>query len=94
VCNEVGGRIAYEFHARDLNLILVPPPGGIARIRVTLDGAAPGAAHGLDVDDAGNGTVSEPRLYQLLRQPGPIATRHFEVEFLDAGAAALCFTFG
>ena len=94
VCNEANGRIVYRFHARDLNLILVPPAGRTTRMRVTIDDQVPGAAHGIDVDEAGNGTVTEPRLYQLIRQPGPITTRQFEVEFLDAGAAALCFTFG
>ena len=63
-------------------------------MRVTIDDHVPGAAHGIDVDEAGNGIMTEPRLYQLIRQPGPITPRQFEVEFLDAGAAALCFTFG
>jgi thiol-disulfide isomerase/thioredoxin len=95
VCNEAGGRINYCFHARDLHLILAPPvAGGSARFRVRLDGTAPGDAHGLDVDVAGNGVVTEPRLHQLIRQTAPIADRQFEIEFLDPGAAALCFTFG
>ncbi len=59
-----------------------------------LDGRAPGDAHGLDVDPEGNGTVDEPRLYQLIRQAGPITDRHFEIQFLEPGVAALCFTFG
>jgi len=42
----------------------------------------------------GNGTVVEPRLYQLIRQPKPIADRQFEIEFLDAGVETLAFTFG
>lgn len=57
-------------------------------------GQAPGAAHGLDVDGGGNGTVVEPRLYQLIRQPKPIVERQFEIEFLDAGVEAFAFTFG
>jgi thiol-disulfide isomerase/thioredoxin len=93
--NEANGRIAFRFHARDLNLILVPPRTGTpARFRVLLDGQPPGGSHGLDVDGAGNGVVHEPRLYQLLRQPGRITDGQFELEFLDAGASALCFTFG
>jgi thiol-disulfide isomerase/thioredoxin len=93
--NAPSGRIAYRFHARDLHLILTPPvqqqPG---RFRVLLDGSAPGDAHGLDVDADGNGVVGETRLYQLIRQPGDIRDRLFEIEILDPGTAALCFTFG
>jgi thiol-disulfide isomerase/thioredoxin len=95
VSNAASGRIVYRFHARDLNLILVPPArGDAARFRVRLDGRPPGDAHGLDVDEDGNGVVREPRLYQLIRQHGHITDRHFEIELLDTGAAALCFTFG
>jgi hypothetical protein len=94
VCNEAGGTITHHFHARDLHLILTPPPTRAARMRVRLDGDVPGDAHGLDIDANGDGVVDEPRLYQLVRQPGAIADRQFEIEFLDPGAAALCFTFG
>jgi thiol-disulfide isomerase/thioredoxin len=93
-CNEASGRIAYRFHARDLHLILTPSAAAPARFRVRLDGRAPGDAHGLDVDEEGNGVVREARLHQLVRQAGDIADREFEIEFLDSGAAALCFTFG
>jgi thiol-disulfide isomerase/thioredoxin len=89
------GRIAYRFHARDLHLVMGPAARGTSvRFRVFLDGQAPGAAHGVDVDEQGNGTVSEQRLYQLIRQPKPIADRQFEIEFLDAGVEAFAFTFG
>jgi len=64
------------------------------RFRVLLDGQAPGAAHGIDVDDRSYGTVTEQRLYQLIRQPPPIADRLFEIEFVDAGVEAFAFTFG
>jgi hypothetical protein len=64
------------------------------RFRVLLDGKPPRAAHGGDVDAGGNGTASEQRLYQLIRQPGPIADRQFEIEFLDPGVEAFVFTFG
>jgi thiol-disulfide isomerase/thioredoxin len=94
VSNAANGRIAYCFHARDLNLILTPPAEGSARFRVLLDGRAPGDAHGLDVDEEGEGVVNEQRLYQLIRQDGDISDRQFEIELLDPGAAALCFTFG
>ena len=63
-------------------------------ILVRIDGKPPGAAHGLDVDDQGNGTVVAQRLYQLIRQPKPIADRQFEIAFLDAGVEAFAFTFG
>jgi hypothetical protein len=63
-------------------------------ISVLIDGQAPHAAHGVDVDDQGNGTVTEARMYQLIRQPKPIVDRQFEIEFLDSGAEAFSFTFG
>ena len=93
--NTANGRIAYRFHARDLNLVMGPAARGTSvRFRVLIDGHAPGAAHGTDVDDQGNGTVTEQRVYQLIRQPKPIADRQFEIEFLDPGAEAFDFTFG
>ncbi|RQS74746.1 cytochrome c biogenesis protein DipZ [Burkholderia seminalis] len=89
------GRIVYRFHARDLHLVLGPGANGQpVRFRVTLDGAAPGAAHGTDVDARGYGTVTGQRLYQLVRQPGAIADRTFAIEFLDPGVDAYAFTFG
>jgi thiol-disulfide isomerase/thioredoxin len=89
------GRIVYRFHARDLNLIMGPStPGFSLRFRVTVDGQPPGAAHGSDVDEDGTGTITEPRMYQLIRQSQPIIDRLFEVEFLDKGAEAFDFTFG
>jgi len=89
------GRIVYRFHARDLHLVLGPGANGKpVRFRVTLDGAAPGAAHGADVDAQGYGTVTGQRLYQLVRQPGAIADRTFSIEFLDPGVDAYAFTFG
>ena len=95
VLHETGGRIAYRFHARDLHLVLKPAARGEAvRFRILLDGRAPGAAHGADVDEQGNGTVIDPRLYQLIRQPGAIEDRLFEIEFLDSGVEAYAFTFG
>jgi hypothetical protein len=68
--------------------------GKSVRFRVFIDGQPPGAAHGADVDERGNGTLTEQRLYQLIRQSKPIADRQFEIEFLDAGAEAFVFTFG
>jgi hypothetical protein len=95
VLNKPAGRIAYRFHARDLHVVMGPPRrDSHVRFRVSIDGQRPGAAHGFDVDDAGNGTIVEPRLYQLIRQPKAISDRQFEIEFLDAGAEAFAFTFG
>jgi hypothetical protein len=89
------GRIAYRFHARDLHVVMGPTtPGVSVRFRILLDGMPPGDAHGLDVDSQGYGTITEPRLYQLIRQPKPISDRQFEIEFLDPGAQAFSFTFG
>jgi thiol-disulfide isomerase/thioredoxin len=89
------GRIAYRFHARDVHLVMGPAaPGTTARFRVFLDGHPAGAAQGSDVDEQGTGVVRDPRVYQLLRQPGPITDRTFAIEFLDPGVAAYAFTFG
>ena len=93
--NRPGGQIAFRFHARDVHLVMGPARRGDSiRFRLTIDGVAPGAAHGLDVDDAGHGIASEQRLYQLVRQPGPIVDRTLIIEYLDAGAEAFSFTFG
>jgi thiol-disulfide isomerase/thioredoxin len=95
VLHQAEGRIAYRFHARDVHLVMGPAARGTpVRFRVLLDGQPPGAAHGTDVDDQGNGTVTEPRLYQLIRQPGPVTERTFEITFLDPGIHAYAFTFG
>ena len=89
------GRLHYHFHARDLHLIMGAAGRRVpVRFRVSLDGQPPGAAHGVDADAAGNGTVMEPRLYQLIRQTTAIVARQFEIEFLDAGVEAFSFTFG
>jgi cytochrome c biogenesis protein CcdA/thiol-disulfide isomerase/thioredoxin len=95
VLNEANGRIAYRFHARDLHLVLGPSADGKpVRFRVLIDGKAPEADHGADIDDQGNGAVTEQRLYQLIRQSKPVVDRKFEIEFLDPGAQAFAFTFG
>jgi len=95
VLHAANGRIAYRFHARDLHLVMGRASRGTSvHFRVFIDGQTPGAAHGIDVDEQGNGTVTDQRLYQLIRQPKPIADRQFEIEFLDAGVEAFVFTFG
>jgi thiol-disulfide isomerase/thioredoxin len=95
VLNAPDGGIVYRFHARDLHVVMGPAtPGTPVRFRVLLDGQPPAAAHGTDVDEAGDGTVTYPRLYQLIRQPGPITERTFQVTFLDPGVQAYAFTFG
>jgi thiol-disulfide isomerase/thioredoxin len=92
---QADGRIAYRFHARDLHLVMGPSARETpVRFRVLIDGQPPGAAHGTDVDDQGNGIVTEPRLYQLVRQQGPVTERTFEITFLDPGIHAYAFTFG
>ena len=93
--NSPDGRVAYQFHARDVNLVMGPAKkGATVRFRVLLDSDCAAAAHGADVDGNGNGTVVQQRMYQLIRQPGPIHDRRFEIEFLDSGAEVFCFTFG
>jgi hypothetical protein len=95
VLNGAEGRLAFRFHARDVHLVMGPPaPGASVPFRVLVDGEPPGDAHGLDVDEEGHGTVSEQRLYQLIREQGSIADRAFEITFLAAGVEAYVFTFG
>ncbi|MDE1916029.1 MAG: redoxin domain-containing protein [Sphingomonadales bacterium] len=90
-----GAKIAFRFHARDLHLVLGPDAQGRpVRFRVTIDGKTPGADHGLDTDGAGMGMVTQQRLYQLIRQKGPIVDHTFQIEFLDPGVQAFAFTFG
>jgi len=89
-----GSRIMFRFHARDLHLVLGSASGRPIRFRVTIDGQAPGASAGMDVDAGGNGIVTGQRLYQLVRQQGDIQDRTFEISFLDPGVQAFSFTFG
>ena len=91
---KAGGRIAFRFHARDLNLVLGPGTGGTVKYKVTIDGKPPGDDHGVDSTADGSGEVTGQRLYQLLRVKGEITDRTFEIEFLDAGVEAFAFTFG
>ncbi|MBY5801283.1 cytochrome c biogenesis protein DipZ [Rhizobium leguminosarum] len=93
--DQPGGGITYRFSARDLHLVLGPGAGDKPiRFQVKIDGKAPGPDHGSDIDADGNGTVTATRLYQLVRQPGTVAARNFEIRFLDPGVQAYAFTFG
>jgi methionine-S-sulfoxide reductase len=89
------GRIAFRFKARDLHLVLGPAAAGKpVRFRVTLGGVPPKTDAGMDVDADGNGVVREHRLYQLIREKGPVSEQEFVIEFLDPGVDAYSFTFG
>jgi cytochrome c biogenesis protein CcdA/thiol-disulfide isomerase/thioredoxin len=92
--NAAGGSVTMRFKARDLHLVLGSPDGKPIRFRVTLDGKAPGADHGMDIDAAGNGQVTDHRLYQLIRQKDGAAERTFTITFIDPGVEAYAFTFG
>ena len=95
VLNKPDGQIVYRFHARDVNLIMGVPPGAQpVRFTVTVDGKPPGAAHGTDVDEQGNGTAGRQRTYQLVREQQRITDRDFEIRFAEPGVEAFCFTFG
>jgi hypothetical protein len=95
VSNDAGARLAFRFHARDLNLVMGPVTRGASiPFRVYLDGGPVGDSHGTDVDADGRGTLSEQNTQQLIRQSDPIVERTFEIEFLEPGAEAYCFTFG
>ncbi len=95
VLDGAGGRISFAFHARDFNLVMGPASAGASiPFRVYLDGQAVGDARGTDVDPDGRGVLRDQNTYQLIRQPGRISDHVFEIEFLEAGAEAYCFTFG
>lgn len=95
VLNQAGGAMTCRFHARDLNLVMAPAgPGRRIPFRVRVDGMPPVAAHGTDVDAEGDGLLDQPRLYQLVRQPGQVMDRTFEIAFQRAGVQAYAFTFG
>jgi thiol-disulfide isomerase/thioredoxin len=91
---EPGGTIAFRFQARDANLVLANPTGKPIPFHVLLDGEAPGPSHGADTDDAGDGVLDYGRMYQLIRQAGPVAERTVEITFDEPGARAYVFTFG
>ncbi len=95
VLDQAPGRIVFRFHARDLHLVLGPAADGKPiRFKVLLDGAAPGADHGVDADAQGEGVVRQVRLYQLIRQKPGVEDHTFTIEFLDPGVQAFSFTFG
>ncbi|WP_173923089.1 redoxin domain-containing protein [Agromyces sp. Marseille-P2726] len=95
VLNEPGGRIAFRFHARDVNLVMGPVQSEASvPFRVTLDGRPVGESRGTDVDTDGRGAVADQNTYQLVRQLDRVTDRVFEIEFLDGGVEAYCFTFG
>jgi thiol-disulfide isomerase/thioredoxin len=94
VLDQAGGSIAYRFHARDVHLVLSSGAGRSIPFRVLLDGHAPGASHGLDVDEDGQGVLQDGRLYQLVRQDGEVRERSVEITFREPGAEAYVFTFG
>jgi thiol-disulfide isomerase/thioredoxin len=94
VLQAAGGSIAYRFHARDAHLVLRSELHQPIPFRVLLDGQAPGVSQGIDVDEDGEGSLEEGRLYQLVRQEGEVRERTLEITFLEAGAEAYVFTFG
>jgi len=94
VLDEPGGSISFRFSARDAHLVLSRRTEGPIPFRVSLDGAEPGASHGLDVDEDGTGVLDEGQLYQLIRQPDVVREHTLEISFLERGAEAYVFTFG
>jgi thiol-disulfide isomerase/thioredoxin len=95
VAEETGASILFRFEARDVHLVMGPPsPEVSVPFRVLVDGEPPGAAHGFDVDEEGHGTLAQQRLHQLIREPGDVRERTFEIAFLAPGAEAYAFTFG
>ena len=93
--DDANGKIVYRFRARDLNLVMAPAGRGTpVRFRVLIDGHSPGPASGADIDEQGYGTVSEARMYQLIRQSGKMTDRECVIEFLSSGVSVYDFTFG
>ncbi len=88
------GAISHRFRGRDVHLVLASTTDRPVRFRVTLDGRAPGAAAGADINAAGEGTITGQRLYQLIRLPDGPGQRILRIEFLEPGTAAYAFTFG
>lgn len=89
-----GAGIAHRFHARDVHLVMSAGGRGPIPFRVLLDGRVPGPSHGVDVDEDGNGTLDDGRLYQLVRTHGTVNERLVEIVFDAPGAEAYAFTFG
>jgi thiol-disulfide isomerase/thioredoxin len=94
VLDQAGGSIAYRYHARDAHLVLCPGVHGPIPFRVSIDGVAPGPAHGVDIDEDGNGVLRDGRLYQLVRAHDTVHEQTLEITFLEPGAEAYAFTFG
>ena len=95
LCDAADASIVFRFHARDVHLVMGPRARDTSvPFRVLVDGEPPGAARGLDVDERGHGTLSQQRLYQLVRERGSITDRTFEITFLAPGVEAYAFTFG
>jgi thiol-disulfide isomerase/thioredoxin len=94
VVGQAGSSIAYRFHARDAHLVLSTEVREAIPFRVLVDGEAPGLSHGVDVDEDGNGSLLDGRMYQLVRQHGEVRERTVEITFLEPGAEAYVFTFG
>ena len=94
VLDQPGGSVAFRFHARDAHAVLSPGASAPIPFRVRLDGEAPGASHGVDVDEDGNGVLREGRMYQLVRQHDGVRERTVDITFLEPGAEAYSFTFG
>ena len=94
VLDQAGGSIAYRFHARDAHLVLSPGAREPIPFRVLIEGEAPGPSHGVDLDEGGNGCLSDGRMYQLVRQHDGVRERTLEITFLEPGAEAYSFTFG
>jgi hypothetical protein len=94
VLDKAGGSIAYRFHARDAHLVLSPGAREPIPFRVLLDGEAPGPSHGVGVDEEGNGSLRDGRLYQLVREHDAVRERALEITFREPGVEAYVFTFG
>jgi hypothetical protein len=94
VLDEAGGSISFRFHARDAHLVMSPGAHEPIPFRVLLDGEPPGASHGVDTDEHGNGVLRDGRMYQLVREHDRVRERTLQITFLEAGAEAYAFTFG
>ena len=94
--NRADGRIAFRFHARDVNLVLgLRVPGASVPFRVLVDGEG---LQAMRTDSTSTTTATErsPNSGSISwsRERGSITDRTLEIIFLAPGVEAYVFTFG
>ncbi len=89
-----GAVLDYNFLANKVFLVIHPPEGQVAKVKVMLDGKEIDQTNaGDDVKD-GVVTVDTPRLYNLINLQGKKGTHLLHLEFQTPGIQVFAFTFG